>query len=31
MAMCRPIEFRPGEMPSLTRLVSGLLKARADC
>ena len=26
MAMCRPIEFRPGEMPSLTGLVSGLLK-----
>src|SRR6266850_2720429 len=26
MAMCRPIEFRPGEVPSLTRLVSGLLK-----
>jgi len=24
--MCRPIEFRPGEMPSLTGLVSGLLK-----
>jgi putative membrane protein len=26
MAMCRPIEFRPGEMPSLAGLVSGLLK-----
>jgi putative membrane protein len=26
MAMCRPIEFRSGEMPSLTGLVSGLLK-----
>jgi putative membrane protein len=26
MAMCRPIEFRPGEMPSLSGLVSGLLK-----
>jgi putative membrane protein len=30
MAMCRPIEFRPGEVPSLTRLVSGLLKPRAN-
>jgi putative membrane protein len=26
MASCRPIEFRPGEMPSLSGLVSGLLK-----
>jgi putative membrane protein len=26
MALCRPIEFRPGEMPSLSGLVSGLLK-----
>jgi putative membrane protein len=26
MAMCRPVEFRPGEMPSLSGLVSGLLK-----
>src|SRR5215472_13461990 len=31
MAMCRPLEFRPGEAPSLARLVSGVLKARADC
>ena len=30
MAMCRPIEFRPGEAPSLARLVSGVLKPRAD-
>jgi putative membrane protein len=30
MALCRPIEFRPGEAPSLARLVSGLLKPRAD-
>jgi putative membrane protein len=27
MALCRPVEFRPGEVPSLRRLVSGLLKA----
>ena len=27
MALCRPIEFRPGEVPSLRSLVSGLLKA----
>jgi putative membrane protein len=26
MALCRPVEFRPGEVPSLRRLVSGLLK-----
>ena len=26
MASCRPIEFRPGEMPSLSGLVSGLLR-----
>jgi putative membrane protein len=26
MAMCRPVEFRPGEVPSLGSLVSGLLK-----
>ena len=26
MALCRPVDFRPGEMPSLSRLVSGLLK-----
>ena len=30
MALCRPIEFRPGEAPSLVGLVSGLLKPRAD-
>ncbi|HKM73435.1 MAG TPA: DUF697 domain-containing protein [Stellaceae bacterium] len=29
-ALCRPIEFRPGEAPSLAGLVSGLLKSRAD-
>jgi putative membrane protein len=27
MALCRPVEFRPGEVPSLRSLVSGLLKA----
>jgi putative membrane protein len=26
MALCRPIDFRPGEAPSLRKLVSGLLK-----
>src|SRR6267143_5210498 len=26
MALCRPIEFGPGEAPSLARLVSGVLK-----
>jgi putative membrane protein len=26
MALCRPVEFRPGEVPSLRSLVSGLLK-----
>jgi putative membrane protein len=26
MALCRPVEFRPGEVPSLRRLVSGILK-----
>jgi uncharacterized membrane protein YcjF (UPF0283 family) len=30
MAMCRPIEFRPGEVPSLARKVSGVLKPRAN-
>jgi putative membrane protein len=30
MALCRPIEFRPGEAPSLTRLVSGVLKPAAN-
>jgi uncharacterized membrane protein YcjF (UPF0283 family) len=26
MALCRPIDFRPSEVPSLRSLVSGLLK-----
>jgi len=30
MVLCRPLEFRPGEVPSLARLVSGLLKPRAN-
>jgi putative membrane protein len=30
MALCRPVEFRPGEVPSLRSLVSGLLKHAAD-
>ena len=30
MALCRPIEFRSGEVPSLTGLVSALLKPRAE-
>jgi uncharacterized membrane protein YcjF (UPF0283 family) len=30
MAMCRPVDFHPGEAPSLRRLVSGLLKPAAD-
>jgi putative membrane protein len=30
MALCRPVEFRPGEVPSLRSLVSGLLKPPAD-
>jgi putative membrane protein len=30
MALCRPVDFRPGEVPSLRRLVSGLLKSSAD-
>jgi len=30
MALCRPIEFRPGEVPSLRSLISGLLKPAAD-
>src|SRR5271166_1234911 len=29
MALCRPIEFRPGEIPSLRRRVAGLLKSGA--
>ncbi|MGC2202305.1 MAG: DUF697 domain-containing protein [Stellaceae bacterium] len=30
MALCRPVDFRPGEAPSLRRLVTGLLKSAAD-
>jgi len=30
MALCRPIDFRPGEVPSLRSLVSGLFKPSAD-
>jgi putative membrane protein len=30
MASCRPVEFRPGEAPSLRGLVSGLLRGRLD-
>jgi putative membrane protein len=30
MALCRPIDFRPGEVPSLRRIVSGLLKPGAE-
>jgi putative membrane protein len=30
MALCRPIEFRPAEVPSLRSLVSGLLKPAAE-
>jgi len=30
MALCRPIDFRPGEAPSLRRLVAGLLKPGPD-
>ena len=30
MALCRPVEFRAGEAPSLGGLVAGLLKPRAD-
>ena len=30
MVLCRPAEFRPGEIPSLRSLVSGLLKPGAD-
>jgi putative membrane protein len=30
MALCRPVQFRPGEVPSLRSLVSGLLKPAAD-
>lgn len=30
MALCRPVGFRPGEVPSLRGLVSGLLKSGAD-
>jgi len=30
MALCRPVEFRPSEVPSLRRLVSGILKTGAE-
>jgi putative membrane protein len=30
MALCRPVDFCPGEVPSLRRLVSGLLKPSTD-
>jgi putative membrane protein len=30
MALCRPIAFRPGELPSLRRLVSGLLRPGSE-
>ena len=30
MALCRPVDFQPGEIPSLRRLVSGLLKRTLD-
>jgi uncharacterized membrane protein YcjF (UPF0283 family) len=30
MALCRPVNFRPGEVPSLRSLVSGLLKPGSD-
>jgi putative membrane protein len=30
MASCRPVDFRPGEVPSLRGLVSGLLKRGSD-
>jgi putative membrane protein len=30
MALCRPVEFRAGEVPSLRRLVSGLLNPGTD-
>jgi putative membrane protein len=30
MALCRPVDFRAGEVPSLRRLASGLLKPGAD-
>ncbi len=30
MVLCRPLEFRPEEVPSLARLVSGVLKPRAN-
>ena len=30
MALCRPVDFRPGEVPSLRSLVSGLLKPASD-
>ena len=30
MALCRPVEFRPGEVPSLRRLVSTLLRTGVE-
>jgi putative membrane protein len=30
MALCRPVDFRPGEVPSLRSLVSSLLKSGGD-
>jgi putative membrane protein len=30
MALCRPVDFRPHETPSLRRLVSGLLQPQSD-
>jgi putative membrane protein len=30
MALCRPVDFEPGQIPSLRRLVSGLLKPTLD-
>lgn len=30
MALCRPVEFRAGEVPSLRSLISGLLRPGAD-
>lgn len=30
MALCRPVEFRPGEAPTLGRLVAGVLSAQKE-
>jgi hypothetical protein len=30
MALCRPVDFRLGEVPSLRSLFSGVLKPAAD-